>query len=157
MNVSYLDENGKSHIPTMGCYGIGVDRTLASVIEEHHDEDGIIWPITVAPYHVIIVPIKYEGAVKEAADRLMGELEQSGIEVLLDDREERPGVKFKDADLLGIPYRVVIGDKNLAGEIPQVEVKRRCEKENRLVELGKAAGDLAEKIRADLAALCHTQ
>jgi prolyl-tRNA synthetase len=147
MKVSYLDEAGKSHIPTMGCYGIGLDRTLASVIEERHDDDGIIWPITVAPYHVIIIPIKYEGKVREAADSLAGELEKAGIEVLLDDRDERPGVKFKDADLIGIPWRVVAGDKNL----PRVEVKRRGEKENRLVDLNKAAQELTEKIRAELA------
>ena len=151
MNLNYLDENGKSHIPTMGCYGIGLDRTLASVIEEHHDEDGIIWPITVAPYHVIIVPIKYEGAVKEAADRLKAELEVYGIEVLLDDREERPGVKFKDADLIGIPYRVVIGEKTLAGDTPKAELKRRTEKESRLVELDKLTAELAGKIRSELA------
>ena len=153
MNASYLDENGESHVPTMGCYGIGLDRTLASVIEEHNDEDGIIWPITVAPYQVIIVPIKYEGAVKSAADTLTADLEAAGIEVLLDDRDERPGVKFKDADLLGIPYRVVIGDKNLAGETPKVEVKRRCEKENRLVELNRAAEELTGNIEADFAAI----
>ena len=151
MNVSYLDENGKSHTPTMGCYGIGVDRSVASVIEEHHDEDGIIWPITVAPYHVIIVTIKYEGAMKAAADKLAEDLEKAGIEVLLDDRDERPGVKFNDADLIGIPYRVVIGDKNLTGEIPKVEVKHRREKESRLVELNKAATELAVKIRSELA------
>ncbi|MCL2374015.1 MAG: proline--tRNA ligase [Treponema sp.] len=153
MRVSYLDEHGKSHTPTMGCYGIGVDRTLASVIEEHHDDDGIIWPITIAPFHVALVPIKYEGAAREAADRLAGDLENAGIEVLLDDRDERPGVKFKDADLLGIPYRVVLGDKNLAADTPKVEFKRRREKENRLVDLDKAAGDLIAAIRADMAAL----
>ena len=139
MNVSYLDEEGKSHFPSMGCYGIGVDRAMASVIEEHHDDDGIIWPITVAPYQVIIVPIKYNGTVKDAADKLSEDLEKAGIEVLLDDRDERPGVKFKDADLIGVPYRVVIGDKNLAGETPKVEIKRRTEKESRLFELGNAA------------------
>ena len=153
MNVSYLDENGKTHIPTMGCYGIGLDRTLASVIEEHNDDDGIIWPITVAPYEVTIVPIKYEGSMRAAADKLSGELTALGIEVLLDDREERPGVKFKDADLTGIPYRVVVGDKNLAGEAPKVEIKHRREKESRLVELSGAASLLAEKIRKDLAEL----
>jgi prolyl-tRNA synthetase len=151
MKISFLDENGKSQIPLSGSYGIGLDRTLASVIEEHHDDDGIIWPITVAPYHVIIVPIKYDGDVKAAADKLAEELEQNGIEVLLDDREERPGVKFKDADLIGIPYRVVVGDKNLAGEAPAVEIKRRCEKESRLIELSKAAALLTEKVRAGLA------
>jgi len=153
MNIRFLDENGKSQIPIMGSYGIGLDRTMASVIEEHNDENGIIWPITVAPYHVIIVPIKYDGEMKAAADKLYGELEQSGIEVLLDDRDERPGVKFKDADLIGIPYRVVVGDKNLAGETPKVEIKGRREKENRLVELSKAAAELTEKIRRELAEL----
>jgi prolyl-tRNA synthetase len=149
MNVTYLDEAGKSHIPTMGSYGIGLDRTLASVIEEHYDSDGIIWPITVAPYHVIIVPIKYEGKVKEEADRLAADLEKAGVEVLLDDRDERPGVKFKDADLTGIPWRVVAGDKNL----PRLEVKRRDEKEPRLVDADKAAEELTAKVRAELAEL----
>ena len=153
MNVSYLDENGKSRIPTMGSYGIGLDRTLASIIEEHHDDSGIIWPMSVAPYHVIIVPIKYDGAVKAASDKLTAELTQAGIEVLLDDRSERPGVKFNDADLLGIPWRVVIGDKGLSRPIPQVELKRRSEKENRLIALDKAAADLAGKIREALAEL----
>ena len=134
----------------MGCYGIGVDRTLASVIEEHHDEAGIIWPVSVAPYHVIIVPIKYDGAVKEGADKLAAELEQAGIEVLLDDRAERPGVKFNDADLTGIPWRVVVGDKGLSQNPPQVEIKRRSEKENRMVDMDKAASVLAQKIREEL-------
>jgi len=150
MNVSYLDEKGVRQIPLSGSYGIGLDRTLASIIEEHHDDAGIIWPLTVAPYHVIIVPIKYDGTVKAAADKLAEDLEQQGIEVLLDDRDERPGVKFNDADLIGIPYRIVIGDKNLAGESPKVELKRRSERESRLVELGKAAGELKEVIQAEL-------
>jgi len=151
MNVSFLDINGKSQIPTMGSYGIGLDRTLASIIEEHHDDSGIIWPITIAPYHVCIIPIKYDGAVKEAADKLTLELEEAGIEVLVDDRDERPGVKFNDADLIGIPYRVVIGDKNLAQG--HVEIKRRSEKENRLVDLVKAEAELTGKIRAEIAEL----
>jgi len=150
MNVTYLDENGKSQIPSMGCYGVGVDRTLASVIEEHHDETGIVWPASVAPYHVIIIPIKYDGVVKENADKLAAELTKAGIEVLLDDRNERPGVKFNDADLTGIPWRVVIGDKGLAQEIPQVEIKRRREKENRMIDFNKAAAELTERIREEL-------
>jgi prolyl-tRNA synthetase len=153
MNVSYLDENGKSQIPTMGCYGIGLDRTLASVIEEHYDGAGIVWPSSVAPYHVIIVPIKYDGTVKAASDRLATELEKAGIEVLLDDRNERPGVKFNDADLTGIPWRVVVGDKGLAQSPPQVEIKRRSEKENRMVELDKAAKELELKLKEELAEL----
>jgi prolyl-tRNA synthetase len=150
MNVSYLDENGKSQIPTMGCYGIGLDRTLASVIEEHHDDDGIVWPVTVAPYQVTIVPIKYEGKMKEAADAIEAELEKAGIEVLLDDRDERPGVKFKDADLTGIPWRVVVGDKNLALSPPQVEIKRRGEKDNRLVEYETAPRFLIDAVKKEL-------
>jgi prolyl-tRNA synthetase len=153
MKVSYLDENGKAAVPTMGCYGIGVDRTLASVIEEHHDEAGIVWPASVAPYHVIIVPIKYEGAVKTACDRLAADLEKAGIEVLLDDRNERPGVKFNDADLTGIPWRVVVGDKGLTQPSPQVEIKCRSEKENRMAGLDKAAEELESKIREELAKL----
>jgi prolyl-tRNA synthetase len=153
MGVTYLDEDGKTRVPTMGSYGIGLDRTLASVIEEHHDEAGIVWPVTVAPYHVIIVPIKYDGEVKAAACKLAAELEAAGIEVLLDDRNERPGVKFNDADLTGIPWRVVIGDKGLAQPRPQVEVKRRAETENRMVDLDQAAAELAEKIQAELAGL----
>jgi prolyl-tRNA synthetase len=148
MNVSYLDENGKSQTPTMGSYGIGVDRALASVIEEHHDEAGIVWPVSVAPYHVIIVPIKYDGQVKAAADRLALELEKAGIEVLLDDRNERPGVKFNDADLTGIPWRVVVGDKSLAQA--QVEIKRRGEKESRRASLDTAAKELEQNIRKEL-------
>ena len=151
MNVSYLDENGKNQIPTMGCYGIGLDRTLASVIEEHHDDAGIIWPASVAPYHVIIIPIKYDGEVKVAADKLAAELARAGIEALLDDRNERPGVKFNDADLTGIPWRVVIGDKGLAQG--QVEIKRRSEKESRMTETGKAAGELTENVLKELAEL----
>lgn len=149
MNVSYLDVEGKAKTPTMGCYGIGVDRTLASIIEERHDDDGIVWPMSVAPFHVSLVPIKYEGAVKEAADRVHDELEALGIEVLLDDREERPGVKFKDSDLIGIPLRVVVGEKSL----PNVELKRRGEKDARLVPLASAAAEIAAIVRSELAAL----
>ncbi|MHC6204747.1 His/Gly/Thr/Pro-type tRNA ligase C-terminal domain-containing protein [Breznakiellaceae bacterium SP9] len=149
MKVSYLDEKGQAQIPTMGSYGIGLDRTLASVIEEHHDQNGIIWPINLAPYQVIIVPIKYAGTAAEAADKLAASLAVLGIDALLDDRDERPGVKFKDADLLGIPYRIVIGDKNLEKADPQVEVKRRTEKESVLVELQHAAQMLYEQIKQE--------
>jgi prolyl-tRNA synthetase len=135
----------------MGCYGIGIDRTLASVIEEHHDEAGIVWPASIAPYHIIIIPIKYDGAVKAAADRLAADFEKAGMEVLLDDRNERPGVKFNDADLTGIPWRVVVGDKGLAQPSPQVEIKRRNEKENRMVDVDKAAKELELKIREEIA------
>jgi prolyl-tRNA synthetase len=148
MKARYLDESGQSRTPLMGTYGIGLDRTLASVVEEHHDGDGIIWPLEVAPYQVILIPVKYEGALKAAADGLASALEQAGVEVLVDDREERPGVKFKDADLLGIPYRVVVGDKTLSLDPPALEVKRRGEKGCRMVELDKAPALLAELVKA---------
>ena len=149
MNVTYLDENGKQQIPTMGCYGIGVDRALASIIEEHHDDNGIVWPMTVAPYQVAIVPVKYEGAMKEAADKLYDELQKAGIETLLDDRNERPGVKFKDIDLLGIPVRIVVGEKNL----PNVELKCRNSADMQLVPAAEAAEKAAGIVRAELAKL----
>ncbi len=147
MNMLYLDENGKQQYPTMGCYGIGVDRTLASIIEEHNDENGIVWPMSVAPFHVSIVPIKYEGAMKETADALYSALSSSGVEVLLDDREERPGVKFKDSDLIGVPVRIVVGDKNL----PNVEVKLRSAKDAELVPATEAAAKVAAIVRDALA------
>ena len=144
MSVSYLDENGKSQIPVMGCYGIGIDRTLASIIEEHHDENGIIWPVSVAPYHVIIIPINYRDKVKEVSGKMSMALEAKGAEVLLDDRDERAGVKFNDADLLGIPWRIVIGDKNLAGGM--IEVKQRAEKEGHLVSPAEAIAEITANI-----------
>jgi prolyl-tRNA synthetase len=153
MKVSYLDENGKSHTPTMGCYGIGLDRTLASIIEEHHDDAGIIWPMTVSPYQAIIIPVKYEGTMKDAADKLALELESRGVETLLDDRNERPGVKFNDADLMGIPVRVVAGDKGLSLDPPKVEVKLRSEKENRLTALEAAAEEIAALVKTELVRL----
>ena len=149
MNVTYLDQNAKPVTPLMGCYGIGVDRTLASIIEGHHDDDGIIWPMTVAPFQVAVVPVKYEGAMKEAADKIYDELKKEGIDVLLDDRNERPGVKFKDADLIGFPVRVVVGEKNL----PNVEVKLRREKDSSLIPLENASAEIVKVVRAELAEL----
>jgi prolyl-tRNA synthetase len=151
MGLHYLDEAGQTQVPTMGCYGIGLDRAVASVIEEHHDDAGIIWPMTVAPYHVVIIPIKYAGAVKAVADQLVASLEATGIETLLDDRDERPGVKFNDADLIGIPYRVVVGDKNLAQA--KVEVKRRGQAESRLTDIAKAAEELTGLVYGEMGEL----
>ena len=149
MNVTYLDQNAKPVTPIMGCYGIGVDRTLASIIEGNNDEDGIIWPMTVAPFQVVIVPVKYDGQMKEVADKLYDELIQSGIDVLLDDRNERPGVKFKDMDLIGIPVRVVVGEKNL----PNVEIKMRKLKDSELVSKEDAAQKISQIVKAELNAL----
>ncbi|MDR1148594.1 MAG: proline--tRNA ligase, partial [Spirochaetaceae bacterium] len=153
MNVTYLDENGKTQIPVMGSYGIGLDRTLASVIEEHHDEAGIIWPATLAPFHAVIVPVKYDGKVKEAADTIAAELTALGLEVLLDDRPERAGVKFADADLIGCPCRIVIGDKNLTLTPPSAELKRRNEKDARLVPLETIAAETADSVQKEIAEL----
>ncbi|MCR5217420.1 proline--tRNA ligase [Treponema sp.] len=149
MGVTYLDENGKAAVPTMGCYGIGVDRVLASIIECFHDDRGIMWPMSVAPFQVAIVPIKYKDGMKEAADRLYKELSDAGIEVLLDDRDERPGVKFNDMDLMGYPVRITVGDKNL----PNVEVKVRNQEEASLVPLEEAASKVAEMVRSAFAEL----
>ena len=149
MNVSYLDVNGKSRTPLMGCYGIGVDRTLASIIEEHHDDKGIIWTMSTAPYHVAIVPIKYEGRMKEVSDGIYDALTKAGVEVLLDDRNERPGVKFADMDLIGIPVRIVVGEKNL----PNVEIKERSASEASLVPAGDAARQAEKIVRDALSAL----
>ena len=107
----------------MGCYGIGVSRVLAAIIEQYHDDDGIIWPSIVAPYKVIVVPTKAnDEEIMGVADKIYNELTAAGCEVLIDDRNERPGVKFKDADLLGIPLRITVGRRAAEGI---VEVKRR--------------------------------
>jgi prolyl-tRNA synthetase len=155
MNVSYLDVDGKAQTPIMGCYGIGLDRTLASVIEEHHDEAGIIWPVTLAPFHVEVIHVKYDGNAKAVADKIVSELEKSGVEVLLDDRNERAGVKFNDSDLIGIPYRVVVGDKGLALETPSVELKKRAKKDEpaELVPVVNITAKLAGLIADDMLAL----
>jgi prolyl-tRNA synthetase len=125
LNAKFLDESGVQNPAIMGCYGIGVTRTLQAVIEQLHDEHGIIWPIAVAPYAVCITPLNIapETEVMKVAERLYQELLESGVDVLLDDRNERPGVKFKDSELVGFPIRVGIGEKSLAKG--QVELKRR--------------------------------
>jgi prolyl-tRNA synthetase len=152
MNVTYLDENGTAQIPLMGTYGIGVDRALASIIEEHHDDAGIIWPAQVAPFHVHIIPIKYDGEVQAACNVLENELAAAGIETFLDDRDERAGVKFNDADLIGIPYRITVGDRNLKNSPPLVELKRRGAEDARVIPLAGAAAEIAGLVRSDIAA-----
>ena len=144
MGVTYLDENGKAAVPTMGCYGIGVDRVLASIVERYHDDKGIMWPMSVAPYQVAVVPIKYKDAMKDAADKIYNELRAAGIEVLLDDRDERPGVKFNDMDLIGFPIRITVGEKNL----PNVEVKLRNAAEPEMIPLDEASSKVAAMVRS---------
>lgn len=118
MNANFIDEDGKEKPFIMGCYGIGVTRTMASIIEQHHDENGIIWPLSVAPYHISVIPVnvKDEEQVK-VANELYAELISMGVEAILDDRNERAGVKFKDSELMGIPMRVTVGKKITDGEV----------------------------------------
>ena len=124
MNAVYLDAGGKENFIQMGCYGIGVSRILAAAIEQSHDADGIIWPDNIAPFEVIIIPVNFaDEKIRKTAGKIYEELKAKGVEVLIDDRDERAGIKFKDADLIGIPYRIVIGEKNLAGG--NVEFKAR--------------------------------
>jgi prolyl-tRNA synthetase len=114
MGATYLDAEGRERPIEMGCYGIGISRLVAAAIEQNHDVNGIIWPFSIAPFQVIVLPINYkEEKLRDAADKLYRELQTCGVEVLLDDRDERAGVKFKDADLIGVPLRVTIGAKGL--------------------------------------------
>ena len=118
MNATFIDENGKEKPFIMGCYGIGVTRTLASIVEQHHDENGIIWPLSVAPYHISVIPVNIKDeAQMEIANKLYEELRAIGVDALLDDRNERAGVKFKDSELIGIPMRVTVGKKITDGEV----------------------------------------
>jgi prolyl-tRNA synthetase len=143
MGCSYLDESGKQQTPTMGCYGIGVGRLMAAAIENSHDEFGPIWPKEITPFHVQLVNIGKEPEVVEACKNAMKEWEAAGFDVLFDDRDERPGVKFKDADLWGIPVRVAVGKKGLA-DGGKAEWKLRKDKEFTMVPLG----ELTARLRA---------
>src|SRR5881396_2923844 len=124
MKALYLDKQGREQMMVMGCYGIGVGRTAAAAIEQNHDAKGIIWPAPLAPFHVHVIPLADKGKVLEAAVALESEFEKAGIGVLLDDRDERPGVKFNDADLIGCPYQVVIGEKNLSQGLMELKERR---------------------------------
>ncbi|MCX8127943.1 MAG: proline--tRNA ligase [Synergistetes bacterium] len=129
MNAKFVDSDGKEKYYYMGCYGIGVGRTMAAAIEQNHDEDGIIWPMSIAPYHVVIVPVEYSNIEQmKVATKIYEELQSKGVEVVLDDRNERPGVKFKDADLIGFPLRVTVGEALKEG---RVELRWRRTKESR--------------------------
>ena len=124
MHMTYLDKDGNEQYPIMGCYGIGVGRTMAACVEQSHDADGMIWPVAIAPYEVLVVPVNVKDEVSFAkAEEIYNELHKAGVEVVIDDRKERPGVKFKDADLIGYPLRVVVGPKTL--QTGELEVKVR--------------------------------
>jgi len=146
LDCKFADEKQQNHAMIMGCYGIGPGRVIVGALETLSDADGIVWPMSIAPYHVVITPIRYEGQAKEIADRLHAELTAKGIDVLVDDRDQRPGVKFKDADLIGIPLRIVLGDKGLANN--QVELKQRTAKEPEMVPLDGLVDKIAAMVHA---------
>lgn len=147
MGAEYLDENGKANPFVMGCYGIGVGRTMAAAIEQNHDENGIVWPKAIAPFEVIIVPVSEKSERQmAAAEALYKDLQSRGIDVLLDDRAERAGVKFKDADLIGIPLRITVGDKSL--DKGMLEYKERKTGESGLIAVDNGADEVIRLLSA---------
>lgn len=146
MKASVQNEEGHNQIVTMGCYGIGVTRIVAAAIEQSHDERGIVWPDAIAPFHVAILPMNMHKSyrVKEVAEKLYADLKAQGIDVIFDDRKERPGVMFADMELIGVPYTIVIGDRNL--DTNQVEYKSRRSDDKQLVGLDNVVSFLKEKL-----------
>ena len=152
MNATVLDESGRAVVMTMGCYGIGVSRVVAAAIEQHHDERGIVWPEAIAPYQLALLPMNphKSEAVRETAERLYRELADAGIEVLLDDRGERAGVMFADMELIGIPHRIVVGDRGL--KKGTVEYKGRRDTESVDVPLDHVVAHVRERLAGQAAA-----
>jgi prolyl-tRNA synthetase len=145
MNATVLDENGKAVVMTMGCYGIGVSRVVAAAIEQHHDDKGIAWPMALAPFQVALCPMKMEKSqrVRDAVERLYAELQEAGIDVLLDDRNVRPGFMFADMELIGIPHRIVVGEKSL--DEGKVEYRGRLDSENSFIPLEEIVGFIQDR------------
>lgn len=153
LKATYLDENGKEQPMVMGCYGVGVSRTMAAAIEQNYDDNGIIWPIEIAPYHVLVVPVNTKDEASAAkAEEIYMQLKKAGLETVIDDRNERPGVKFKDADLIGYPLRVVVGPKTLTEG--KLEVKIRKTGEIRYLPL---EGDYVQDIKNIIAELAFSK
>lgn len=153
LKATYLDENGKEQPMVMGCYGVGVSRTMAAAIEQNYDDNGIIWPIEIAPYHVLVVPVNTKDEASAAkAEEIYMQLKKVGLETVIDDRNERPGVKFKDADLIGYPLRVVVGPKTLTEG--KLEVKIRKTGEIRYLPLD---GDYVQEIKNIIAELAFSK
>jgi prolyl-tRNA synthetase len=142
-----LDEEGRERPIVMGSYGIGVGRHMAAVVEVHHDEAGICWPVSVAPFEAVVTVVGAEPAAVAAAEGIYRGLQERGVDVLLDDRDERPGVKFTDAELIGIPYRVTVGPRRLAEGL--VEVVRRRDRRVEAVPTGEAAAAVAAAVAAE--------
>ncbi len=151
MNAVYLDEKGQSQPMVMGCYGIGVTRLLGAAIEQRFDDRGIMWPVSIAPFQVVLCPMGYDRSdmVREAADKLYQDLMSAGIEVILDDRGERPGAMFADWELIGVPYRVVIGERGL--KEGQLEVQARTDAEASVIPVGDVAKKVTDLVKAQLA------
>lgn len=144
MGATFMDADGKEKPLIMGCYGIGISRTLAAVVEQHHDEAGIIWPVSVAPFEVEVISLDAKGEVLEAAERVAVDLAEAGLDVVLDDRKERPGVKFAEADLMGFPWQVVIGKRGLKTGV--AELKLRATGERQDIALAELTDLLVAKI-----------
>ena len=143
LGATYLDENGQEQVAVMGCYGFGVSRAVAALVETHNDEDGIIWPLSVAPFHVCILLLDPDvEELAEVADQLESQLTAGGYDVMVDDRDERPGVKFKDADLIGYPLQIVVGKRTT--QEGQVEVRRRKDKAENVVPVAEALAAIKE-------------
>ena len=149
MGATFTDEDGREKPFLMGCYGVGVSRTLAAIIEQHNDEQGIIWPVSVAPYEVSVISLDKKGEALDAAAAIADELEASGVDVIFDDRAERPGVKFADNDLMGFPYQVIVGKRGLANGT--VELKCRATGEREDVALDEVAHRVADLVKAQRA------
>jgi prolyl-tRNA synthetase len=149
MGATFLDAEGRERPIEMGCYGIGISRLVAAAIEQNHDDNGIIWPFSIAPFQVLVLPINYkEPKLSDAAEQIYHDLQQQHVEVLLDDRDERPGVKFKDADLIGIPLRVTIGAKGLEKGI--IELRRRRDGKTDEIPLADAVKQITSIISQSL-------
>ena len=152
MKATFLDADGKANDIIMGCYGIGIGRTVAASIEQNHDADGMIWPMPLAPFQVLVNMLNpKDDAVREAAEQLYLQLQQAGVEVLLDDRDERPGAKFKDADLIGVPLNVTVGARGL--KEGQLELKDRATGEKSMIAVDQAAEELQQRVAAALSAV----
>jgi prolyl-tRNA synthetase len=147
LGATYLSPDGREQPIEMGCYGIGISRLVAAAIEQNHDDNGIIWPFSIAPFHVLVLPINYKDApIREAADKLYNDLQRRGLDVLLDDRDERPGVKFKDADLIGIPLRVTVGGKGLQKGV--LELRSRRDGKTQEIATDRVPETIAEMIHS---------
>jgi len=147
LKAEVLDESGRGATMTMGCYGIGVSRVVAAAIEQHHDDKGIIWPASIAPFHVVLLPMRMDKSdkVRESVEQIYRQLGDAGIEVLLDDRNTRAGIMFADMELIGIPHRVVIGERSL--DEGMVEYRARTDSENSMIPVGEIVDFLTQKLQ----------